>query len=539
MTEFASRPDIAKSTTPALVRPGLELLPSDQLDLDLPSDLDDQFVQSDLDALDDLDGPPRNSPLAGRLKQVVAVVALTDVVVLALSALIAVSFRATLDGVLEKDTYLEFAVLNGTAPFVFLIWMACLALSGAYARRILGGGTEEFRRVAVASLMAVGAVGTVSFLTRSTISRGYVILCFAVGTLLLLATRYALRKVLHAMRQRGKLHARVIAVCSPEALAEVKNSLERLSWAGYTLVGACVPSHHLGDLSAKELREQPVPILGGSDDVVGACQVTGADTVLVAGGGHTSSQALRRIGWQLENLDVDLVVVPGLIDVAGPRIHMRQVGGLPLVHVDKPQVGRAAGLTKRVFDLVVASAMLLVFAPVMAVIALVIKLQDGGPVFYRQCRSGRDHETFGMWKFRSMVVDADRKLAEVAALNEADGVLFKVKDDPRVTRFGKFLRKYSLDEIPQLFNVLANQMSVVGPRPPLPAEVADYPVDMHRRLLVRPGLTGLWQVSGRSDLPFDEAVRMDLYYVDNWSLIGDLIILLKTVRAVLLSKGAY
>lgn len=525
MTEFASRVASGEATLPVsppapTVRPRLDLLPPQPAEPDRP---------------------PRSSSLAGRLKRVVAVVALTDVLVLALTAVVAVSFRAQLDGVLEKDTYpyLEFAVLNGTTPLIFLIWLACLAVSGAYARRILGGGTEEFRRVAVASMMAVGAVSTVSFLTRSTISRGYFILCFVVGTVLLLSARYAVRKGLHALRERGRFHARVIAVCSPEALVEVKSSLERLSWAGYTLVGACVPSHHLGEVSAKQLNEQPVPILGGSDDIVGACKVAGADTVLVAGGGHTSSQALRRIGWQLETIDVDLVVVPGMIDVAGPRIHMRQVGGLPLVHVDKPQVGRAAGMTKRIFDLVVASAMLMAFAPVMALIALAIKLQDGGPVFYRQTRSGRDGATFGMWKFRSMVVDADQRLAEVAALNETDGVLFKCKDDPRITRLGRFLRKYSLDEIPQLFNVLANQMSVVGPRPPLPTEVADYPVDMHRRLLVRPGLTGLWQVSGRSDLPFDEAVRMDLYYVDNWSLIGDVIILLKTVRAVLLSKGAY
>ncbi|KQY50146.1 sugar transferase [Nocardioides sp. Root140] len=482
-----------------------------------------------------LDLPPRRVPLARRLSRVVAVVALCDVLVLALTAFIAVSFRARLDGVLEKDTYLEFALLSGMTPFVFLLWLVCLALGGAYARRNLGGGTEEFRRVAIASLMAVGAVGTVSFLSRSNISRGYVILCFAVGTVLLLSTRYAVRKVLHHLRQTGRLHARVVAVCSPTALDEVKASLERLSWAGYTLVGACVPSHHLGELSS----EPSVPILGGSDDIVAACELTGADTVLVAGGGHTSSQALRRIGWQLETLDVDLVVVPGLIDVAGPRIHMRQVGGLPLVHVDKPQVGRAGGLVKRIFDVVVASAMLVVLSPLMALIALAIKLQDGGPVFYRQTRSGRDGGTFRMLKFRSMVVDADRRLAEVAAMNEADGVLFKVKDDPRITRLGHFLRKFSLDELPQLVNVLSGEMSVVGPRPPLPAEVEDYPVDMHRRLLVRPGLTGLWQVSGRSDLSFDEAVRMDLYYVDNWSLIGDVIIMLKTVRAVLLGRGAY
>jgi exopolysaccharide biosynthesis polyprenyl glycosylphosphotransferase len=326
----------------------------------------------------------------------------------------------------------------------------------------------------------------------------------------------------------------VIAVCQPSALHELMSTLDRLAHVGYQVVGTCVP-----EVDSRRDLDLPVPCYGGVDDVVTACEEAGADLVIVGGGGYSTSQALRRIGWALEGRRIDLLVVPGLVDVAGPRIHMRHLSGLPLVHIEEPQVSRAGGLAKRAFDVAVAGLALVVISPLMLAIALGIKLQDRGPVLYRQERSGRNGTPFTMTKFRSMVVGADRRLAEVADFNDVDDVLFKMRRDPRVTWLGRFLRRFSLDELPQLVDVLRGQMSLVGPRPPLPAEVELYPADMHRRLLVRPGLTGLWQVSGRSDLSFDEAVRMDLYYVDNWSITGDLIILLKTARAVLLGQGAY
>ncbi len=469
-------------------------------------------------------------PIALRMRKVVSAIFLADLSVLlgtfALSLYLCSRFLE------DQDWWVALT------PWVFVLWLACLIGAATYDQRVLGGGTEEFRRVAAASLVAMGLICTVAFFTlnrEQQLSQWFVLVYFAIGTPLLLSTRYAMRKALHRFRLAGRLHARVIAVCSPDALMEVVTNFTRTSWAGYTVVGACVPDRHVGDVP----NQPPVPILGGSNDIVAACRETGADTVLVAGGGHHSSMALRRIAWALEGTEIELLVEPGLIDVAGPRIHMRQVGGLPLVHVDKPQVGRAGGVTKRGFDVVVCSMMLLVLAIPMLLIAAAIKLQDRGPIFYRQERSGRDGDLFMMMKFRSMVADADQRLDDLMALNEVDGVLFKMKDDPRVTRLGRVIRKYSLDELPQLFNVMRGEMSLVGPRPPLPKEVLDYPVDMHRRLLVRPGLTGLWQVSGRSDLPFEEAVRMDLYYVDNWSIIGDIIILLKTVRAVVMSHGAY
>ena len=423
---------------------------------------------------------------------------------------------------------------DGLNAWVSVIWLGCLASRSAYRRTSLGSGFDEYRAVIVGSLLTLGMVGTAAFMFKDPLSRGYLLIAIALGTPALLLGRYAVRKTIHALRRHGRLRSRVIAVCDPSVLTEVMATLDRLEHLGFSVVGTCTPGG-----SVNRDLERGVPCYGGVDDVVDACREADADTVLVAGGGYTTSQALRRIGWALEGQNIDLIVVPSLIDVAGPRIHMRQIGGLPLVHVQEPQVGRAGGWLKRCFDLVTATLLLVFLSPLMLLIALLVKLQDGGPVFFRQERSGRHGQRFPMTKFRSMVPDAEALLPEVLKHNDVDAVLFKVKDDPRVTRLGRILRRYSIDELPQLFDVLRGDMSMVGPRPPLPREVEQYPADMNRRLLVRPGLTGLWQVSGRSDLSFEEAVRMDLYYVDNWSITGDVLIMLKTIRAVLSPRGAY
>jgi exopolysaccharide biosynthesis polyprenyl glycosylphosphotransferase len=417
---------------------------------------------------------------------------------------------------------------------VFLTWMVFLGVRGGYRRRNIGAGYDEFRVVASATLVAFAFIATASFLSQVGISRRFLILAFLIGLPALLIERYAVRKVVHGLRRRGHLCGRVIAVCTPGALSELMDTLDRMAHLGYTVAGTCVP-----DTDASRDLSLPVPCYGGVDDLVSACEETGADVVIVGGGGYSTSMALRRIGWAIEGRSIELVVVPGLIDVAGPRIHMRHVSGLPLVHVEEPQVSRAGGWSKRAFDVVIASMMIMVLSPLMLLIALATKIQDGGPIFYRQERSGRGGERFQMTKYRSMVVDADRGLDDLMDFNDVDDVLFKMHNDPRITRVGKLLRRWSFDELPQLFDVIRGNMSLVGPRPPLPREVEQYPPDMHRRLLVRPGLTGLWQVSGRSDLSFDEAIRMDLYYVDNWSIMGDVIIILKTVRAVLKGSGAY
>jgi exopolysaccharide biosynthesis polyprenyl glycosylphosphotransferase len=420
------------------------------------------------------------------------------------------------------------------ALLVFGTWLVFLGIRGGYRRRNIGAGYDEFRLVASGTFVAFAFIASTAFLFDPRISRPFLVLALLIGLPALLVERYAVRKVVHGLRRRGHLCGRVIAVCTPGALSELMATLDRMNHLGYSVAGTCVP-----DLDGSPDLSLPVPCYGGVDDLVSACEETGADVVIVGGGGYSTSMALRRIGWAIEGRSIELVVVPGLIDVAGPRIHMRHVSGLPLVHVEEPQVSRAGGWAKRVFDVVIASLMLLVLSPLMLLIAIATKIQDGGPIFYRQERSGRGGERFQMTKYRSMIVDADRRIDDLMDFNDVDDVLFKMHNDPRITRVGKLLRRWSFDELPQLFDVIRGNMSLVGPRPPLPREVEQYPPDMHRRLLVRPGLTGLWQVSGRSDLSFDEAIRMDLYYVDNWSILGDVIIILKTVRAVLKGSGAY
>jgi len=467
------------------------------------------------------------------LQRVMALVVVADAVVLGLAVLLAWELRIAFD--VWSTTIDPAESLASTAgPWIVVAWLLVLGAQGGYSLRQFGTGPDEFRTVTLASLITAGSVGMFCYLVQLPLSRGFVLLAFLLGTPMLLLERYAARKAVHALRVRGRLTRRVVAVGDPAGVAEVAGILERERYVGYDVVAACVPA---------QVTVTPgvlgVPVLGSVEEVREVCDRTGSDTVLVARGGYDSSTDLRRIAWALEGSDIELIVVPSLTDIAGPRISMRPVAGLPLLHVEQPQAGRAGGFPKRVFDLVATVAILVLTAPLLMAVAAIIKLQDGGPVFFRQPRVGLNGRVFGMVKFRSMAVDAEARRAELEHANQSDGPLFKLREDPRVTPIGRFLRKYSVDELPQLLNVLRGQMSLVGPRPPLPDEVDRYEVDVHRRLAVRPGMTGLWQVSGRSELSWAEAVRLDLYYVDNWSMTTDLVIIAKTVRAVLRSSGAY
>ncbi len=468
-----------------------------------------------------------------RLRRLMFVVYALDVAVLSVVLVAAWQLRVHLD-LWMKDVAPAVYLATALGPWIVLTWLVAIAAQGGYSLRQFGAGADEFRSVTTASIITAGALGMFCYLFQVPLPRGFVFLVFLLGTPLLLLERYAVRKAVHALRVRGRLCRRVIAVGGPAGIREVVDVLEREKYVGYDVVGACLPAD--GSADGAELT---VPVLGTPDEIRDVCDRTGSDTVLIARGGYASAEEMRRVAWSLENTDIDMVVVPSLTDIAGPRISMRPVAGLPLLHVEPPQSGRAGGLPKRTFDIVVSSAILLLLSPVLLVIAVLVKAHDGGPVVFRQPRIGRGGEAFPMLKFRSMVVDAEDRRDELEDLNESEGPLFKIRDDPRVTRLGRFMRRYSIDEIPQLLNVLRGQMSLVGPRPPLPSEVDRYGRDVHRRLAVRPGMTGLWQVSGRSELSWNEAVRLDLYYVDNWSLMTDLVIMAKTVRAVLRSSGAY
>jgi exopolysaccharide biosynthesis polyprenyl glycosylphosphotransferase len=481
----------------------------------------------------DLGRPPDRHHIARQLRRVLAITAVLDLVVLGSSLLLAYQVRGLLDDVFTMSLGPVGLPAQG-GLLILVAWVLVLAAQGGYSPRNFGAGPEEFRVVALATVITAGLVGMSCYLFQLPLSRGFVILAFLIGTPLLLVERYCVRKAAHGARRNGALAHRVIAVGGPSGISEVVDALSRARHVGYHVIGACLPAG-----IAVEPSRFAVPVIGRVEDTRRLCDELSADTVLVTRGGFDSALELRRIAWELEGSTIELVVVPSLTDVAGPRIHMRPVAGLPLLHVEQPHAGSAGGLPKRLFDLVLAGAALLVLSPLLLVVAAAVTLQDGGPVLFRQSRVGRTGRPFAMVKFRSMVVDAEERLAELVALNESDGILFKMREDPRVTRIGRFLGRYSLDELPQLLNVLRGEMSLVGPRPPLPSEVDRYAGEVHRRLLVRPGLTGLWQVSGRSSLSWDESVRLDLYYVDNWSMMSDLVIMAKTARAVMGTSGAY
>lgn len=420
-----------------------------------------------------------------------------------------------------------------------IAWWVMLGAWNSRQSRILGAGPDEYKRVAAASLWLFGLVAIFSYVFRVDTARGYVGIALPVGLLGLLLARWLLRQHLSISRAKGDSMSRLLLLGGPSAVAHLAASLVEAKHAGYLPVAVYTPGAH--ERAAVE-PHTGLPVLGSSADttsILQAIQQCEADAVAVSAGVQLHPQTLRHLGWELASRNVGLIMAPALTDVAGPRIHTQQVAGLPLIHVTTPTLEGGQRVAKRLFDAVVSGLLILALSPVMAVIAVIVKLDSRGPVLFRQERVGMEGEPFRMLKFRSMVVDAEERLGELAHRNEGSGVLFKIKDDPRVTRVGAFIRRYSLDELPQLFNVLSGSMSLVGPRPPLPREVEAYESDVRRRLLVKPGLTGLWQVSGRSNLSWQDSVRLDLYYVENWSLAGDLIILLKTFRAVFGRTGAY
>ncbi|MFY1687554.1 sugar transferase [Plantactinospora sp. WMMB782] len=422
-------------------------------------------------------------------------------------------------------------------PALVLAWLVSLKALRCYDHRVLGYGADEYRRVSSASLRLAGGVAITGYLADVGVSRGFLGISFAVGTVGLVAARFAARKRLHRSRSRGAgWSRRVLAVGDTAHVLELVHTLRREPYAGYQVVGACIPDALLAPVPQ---RLGDVPVLGSFRAILDAAAAMNADTVAVTACNELTATRLRRLGWQLEGTGIDLVLAPALTDVAGPRIHTQPVAGLPLIHVEAPEFRGARKIVKSFVDRALAAAALTVALPLLAVLALAVKLDSTGPVIFRQVRVGQGGREFGVYKFRTMVANADALLAELASRNETDGLLFKMRADPRVTRVGRFLRKWSLDELPQLANVLFGHMSLVGPRPPLPSEVARYDGDVARRLLVKPGMTGLWQVSGRSDLSWEDGIRLDLYYVENWSLAADLTILWKTFGAVVRTRGAY
>jgi exopolysaccharide biosynthesis polyprenyl glycosylphosphotransferase len=417
--------------------------------------------------------------------------------------------------------------------FLPLAWLIVLWGHGAYDRRYLGVGTDEFKRVFRASVTVTALVSFVVFSTNFSPSRVSVGLALLSSMLYVLVVRYAARRILVIIRGHGRAVHRVLLVGTFTEATDVHTAVSRAPGAGLVPVGI----HLTEGYAAGRGTPSPVPVFAGRD-VMSLVRELGADTIAVCGSASSEPGELRRLAWQLEGTGIDLIVAPQLTDIAGPRVHIRPVEGLPLLHVEEPKLSGVAWLFKNLMDRIFAVLLLALLSPLLLVISALISLSDRGPALFTQVRVGREGKTFKVVKFRTMYADAEDRLANLVDQNESDGLFFKIRDDPRITPVGRFLRKTSLDELPQLLNVLKGEMSLVGPRP-LPADDGDFLGDVRRRLLVRPGMTGLWQVSGRSELSWDDAVRLDLYYVDNWSLAFDLVILWRTVGVVFGRKGAY
>lgn len=418
------------------------------------------------------------------------------------------------------------------SPF---LWVLTVAASHGYERRYLAVGAEEYRALAAAAIRMLAVSAFVSYAiytNRPYLSRFFVLVYFPVllGTVLL--ARLYLRQRLYNARRHGQSCHRAVVVGQNGAVCGLINDLRREAAHGIQPVAACTAGeldatcgvHREGDVTA----------------VVDVAARFGADLVVVANPSGMDGLELRRLSWELDDLGTELIVSPGVVEVTGPRMSIRPAANLSLLHIERPALHGLNAITKTAFDRLAACFGIAVLSPLFLILAVAIKLQDGGPVFFGQTRVGIDGCDFKMLKFRSMVVNAERLLADVRAEgDDGNGVLYKRRDDPRITAIGRVLRRYSLDELPQLVNVVRGEMSMVGPRPPLRSEVATYGSDAVRRLRVKPGLTGLWQVSGRSDLSWDESLRLDLRYVDNWSMMLDLQILWRTTRAVLRGTGAY
>lgn len=437
------------------------------------------------------------------------------------------------------------SLASSDQPYVLLsfglavCWWLILLLVGSRESTVLGHGSEEYKRVIQASLWLFGLVAIVSYSFQLDTARGYVGVALPAGLLFLLLSRMIVRKFLHVERRSGRSVQDVLIIGDPSSAEHLAQCLVSQPMAGYRPVGVYLPSASGADWDPKKMLLPLVGSANKAEPIIDDIQRFRPDAVALSGGTRLPPKTIRALGWALADLNIRLIMVPALTDIAGPRIHTQPVAGLPLIHVSTPNLEKGQRVLKRAFDLTGAVTLILALAPVLICISLAIRLDSRGPVLFRQKRVGTAGAPFTMYKFRSMVTDAEDRLSGLMSSNEGNDVLFKMKEDPRVTRVGSFIRRFSLDELPQLFNVVEGSMSLIGPRPPLPSEVERYDIRAHRRLLVRPGMTGLWQVSGRSLLSWDDTVRLDLYYVENWSFLGDCTILLRTVRAVLGRHGAY
>lgn len=408
------------------------------------------------------------------------------------------------------------------------LWLLFLKLLGTRNTRVLGVGNAEYTRIFQSVLSLFSVLAIFGYLTKTEISRSYVFSLFTLGTFFIYLSRWLWRKWLTSQRVIGKLSDKALLVGSDESIADIKAALNSHPEAGLVISGV------LSTNQSGFAQNNQLSVENRVTEIITSLNDSGASHLIICSANALSPAVVQELSWKLDPIKHQLIVAPSIIGVGGPRIHSRPVAGLPLLHIETPDLEGDGPVSKRILDILIASFMILILSPIFVIVALLVRFTSSGPIFYKQERVGLDGKTFNMLKFRSMKVNAD---AELAGLLEKEGKgntpFFKVDNDPRITPIGGFLRKYSLDELPQLFNVLGGSMSLVGPRPQRPAEVELYDHIASRRLLVKPGMTGLWQVSGRSELSWEESIRLDLYYVENWSFSADFLILARTAKAVL------
>jgi exopolysaccharide biosynthesis polyprenyl glycosylphosphotransferase len=425
------------------------------------------------------------------------------------------------------------------SAILVVCWVAALALQQTHDISLVGIGSEEYRRVAAATAWVFGLILVTDMLLHSHVSRAVLVTALLLGLAGLVIGRHRIRRNLARRRTRGEFLTRVLVLGQPESVAMLCESFRRSAAAGYRVVGVCIPAF---DGAVGEDLVTPlgaVPVLGDESTVETALNASSADALAVTAVEHLGHHRMKRLAWRLEPMGVDLIVVPGVTDIAGHRLRIRPIDNLPLFHIAPPKLDGPSAVAKRLFDLFFGAAALVAVTPVFLLAALAIKFDDGGPILFRQVRVGHRGKPFRIIKFRTMTVDAETRKAAEQSASEASGVFYKSASDSRITRVGKFLRATSIDELPQLLNVLGGAMSIVGPRPLIPGEGESVEDFIERRALVKPGITGLWQISGRSDVSEEERIRLDHSYVDNWSYVTDLLIVWRTVRAVLKREGAY
>jgi exopolysaccharide biosynthesis polyprenyl glycosylphosphotransferase len=459
-----------------------------------------------------------------------------------------IAMRAAIDAVAVSSTFLVASVIRfefmtgapaakwdyGTITVVVTpIWLLLFYLYGLYEPRQVLGPINEFKQVFHGVVAGTVVIFIADSVLNMNLARGWVLLAMASGLIVVGGERLAVRKTLHFLRRRGGDTTLTIVVGANHEARTVARTLEREQWLGYKVVGFVDDDAIVG----QEISEGH-HVIGSTSELNDLIAKHDAALVLVAATAFDATR-LNRLFWELQGYDVDLQITSGTIDLMASRMTVQSVAGIPLIYVRRTGMDRTQRILKRSLDVIGAGVGLVLLSPLLAAIAFWIRKDSEGGAFFKQVRVGRDGEIFTCWKFRTMVEDAETKRAELEHLSEGPGLLFKLKEDPRVTRVGSALRRFSLDELPQLWNVLKGEMSLVGPRPALPEEVEQYDDWVRNRLQVKPGMTGLWQVSGRTETSFSDYIRYDLFYIQNWSLSLDLWILWRTLRAVTSAEGAH